>query len=392
MQMEEKGCKYLERLIYMAYLAAVLLVVVLAYRYVLPIAAELLAYVPSLLMPLIVAIILAVVMEPLVSLLGKYVSRLWATLFSFVIVLGGFALVITGLAIIAMKQISELYLLTLEHSDQIIALTLQSIDEVRVFFLHLDVPPEARDLIEKGLTSGADSLKDILNSIVKGLGSGLSSVPEMVVFIVIAAMATFFVVKDQAAIIAVMQRALPEEAIEKISFIIRRLYETLLGFLRSYTIIILITSVITIIGLSIMGVESAFMLGFIISFLDIVPVIGSGLVLIPWIIISFVTGKTLLGVELILLWGLVAVVRQMIEPKIVGDNIGLHPLVSLLSIYVGLKLAGFIGMLLGPATVVIVLAMAKAGLFESIIPWINTSRLEDDSSSEVPEEGAVADE
>lgn len=371
MQREQFG-KDLDRLINTTYVVLVVSAVILFIKFGFPILGEFLSYIPLLLMPLIVAIILAAVMEPLVSALERFVSRIWATLLSFIIVLGGFAALITVVAVVAVKQLSSLYVLAMKHSDQIIAITLKSVSNAKLFFLNLKLPPEAQDALEKGLTSGATFLKDLLGSMVKGLGSGLGSLPEALMFIMIAAVATFFLIKDQAIILAFLERVVPAQVMDKATTIIRRIFDTLLGFLKGYAIITTVTAIITVIGLTILGADSAFVMGIFIAVLDIVPVIGSGIIFIPWIIISIISGQPVLGLELFGLWVGVGVVRQLIEPKIVGDNIGLHPLVSLISLYAGLKIAGFIGMVLGPVTVVIFLSMARAGLFDTLVPWIHT--------------------
>lgn len=368
---ENKTKRNLNRLISACYVAVVLIILVLIFQFILPILGSWLTYVPSLLLPLIVAIILAAVMEPLVSWLEKFMGRVWGTILSFVIVLGGFILFIVMITVVAVKQITELYLYTMEHSDQIIALTLQSVDEIKIFFLNLDVPPELRDMLENGLTSGAESMKELLGTMAMGLGTGLSSVPEVLMFVVIAALATFFVLKDQVMIINFLEKALPEDVMKKITTITRRLFDTLLGFLRGYAILTTITASITVIGLSLMGIESSVMLGIIIAVLDIIPVIGSGIVFVPWMAVDLVTGQYLQAFELMALWTGVGIVRQLSEPKIVGDNIGLHPLVSLLSMYAGLKAGGFFGMILGPITVVIFLSIFRAGVLDPLLIWMN---------------------
>ncbi len=382
--------KSLKRLISMTYVVMVMVMLILLFNYVFPILGELLNFVPSLLMPLIVAIVLAALMEPLVSWLDKYIGRLWATLASFVLVLGGFALFISMIAVVAVKQIGDLYEYTMKHSDQIIALTMQSVSSVQLFFVNLNIPPEARTFIENALTNGAASLKDLLSSMAQSLGSGISSVPEALLFILIAAIATFFVIKDQTLLIAFLEKTLPDSAMEKASIFTNQLFDTLRGWIRGYAILTMITAVITVISLTFLGIESAFMIGIIIAICDIIPVVGSGFIFIPWVIVNIVMGNPLLGAELLVLWIGVGVVRQMSEPKIVGDNIGLHPLASLLSLYVGVKLAGFIGMILGPITLVIVLSMARGGLFDPLFPWLNIPvAVIDEISSD---EGAIPDE
>ncbi|MEW9082910.1 AI-2E family transporter, partial [Caldanaerobacter subterraneus] len=99
---------------------------------------------------------------------------------------------------------------------------------------------------------------------------------------------------------------------------------------------------------------------------DALPVLGSGAVMVPWALYNIIMKNYMVGIYLLILYGLVVVVRQMIEPKIVGQSIGLHPLVTLLSMFIGVKLFGAIGLVIGPVFVVVFKALQKA---EIIPPW-----------------------
>ena len=110
------------------------------------------------------------------------------------------------------------------------------------------------------------------------------------------------------------------------------------------------------VGLSIIGVDYAFLMALIIAFLDILPVFGVGTVLIPWSIIAFLTHDFGKGVGLIILWAIVTIIRQVAEPKIVGGSIGLHPIVTLIGMYVGFRLFGILGTFLAPAAIIAVRA------------------------------------
>jgi sporulation integral membrane protein YtvI len=142
------------------------------------------------------------------------------------------------------------------------------------------------------------------------------------------------------------------------------LLKALNGFFRAYSILITITAIITLISLKILGVKYAFTLGITVGIMDILPVFGPGAIMVPWIVWEFMTGNTGMGVSLTVVYGLISVVRQFLEPQIVGDSIGLHPLATLISLYVGLQLGGFAGMILGPVLLVIFIASYRVGLLD----------------------------
>ena len=107
----------------------------------------------------------------------------------------------------------------------------------------------------------------------------------------------------------------------------------------------LITFIELAIGLTVFKINNSVMLSLLISVLDIFPVLGVGTVLIPWGIICLFTGKVLLGIELLILYIIITVIRNIIEPKFVGNDLGLHPLATLVAMIVGLRLFGIVGML-----------------------------------------------
>ena len=124
------------------------------------------------------------------------------------------------------------------------------------------------------------------------------------------------------------------------------------SYLRSYLILtgVIFLSVLT--GLTLLRVRYAFLLSAVLAAVDILPVIGVGAVLLPWGVISIALGDTRLGVGLLLLFGAVEILRQVLEPRLLGTALGVHPLLSLLSLYLGTELFGVLGLLLAPVLAV----------------------------------------
>jgi len=114
--------------------------------------------------------------------------------------------------------------------------------------------------------------------------------------------------------------------------------------IRSYVLIMLLTFTELSILFSFFGIQNAILKAGIIALLDILPILGTGGVMIPWGITSLVLGYTKLGLELLLIYGIVTVVRNYVEPKIVGTQLGLHPIITLVSMFIGLRLFGFWGL------------------------------------------------
>ena len=119
-------------------------------------------------------------------------------------------------------------------------------------------------------------------------------------------------------------------------------------YVKSYILLLVITFAILFSGFLILGIENSFTLAIIISFVDILPILGVGTVLIPWAIILIIGGQTKLAIGLIVLFVVCYIVRQYAEPKIVSTQMEVHPLLTLFAMYAGLKLAGILGLIFAP--------------------------------------------
>ena len=116
------------------------------------------------------------------------------------------------------------------------------------------------------------------------------------------------------------------------------------------------------IGLHILGIASALVIAFLIAIFDVLPVLGTGGIMLPWILISFLNNQVKTGVGLLILYLVITVIRNIIEPKIVGKQIGLHPLLMLMCMYLGARLFGFLGIFILPILILIVQNLNDTGI------------------------------
>lgn len=199
------------------------------------------------------------------------------------------------------------------------------------------------------LTDGLfDGLKSIISTITGGLvnitGNIIAVAPNAFVSIIVVLVASFYIVSDYESIISWCKSSIPSKYLDVLYEIKDFIENVLLKILSSYLSIMFITFLELLIGFSIIKLNNGPMWAVIISFLDILPVLGVGTVLIPWGVSSLITGRFLLGIELLVLYVIITVVRNIIEPRFVGTNLNLHPLAALMSMIVGLRLFGAIGM------------------------------------------------
>ncbi len=203
----------------------------------------------------------------------------------------------------------------------------------------------ALEMLLEGLLSGMKSLISSLSGLAVNLVSGLATgVPNLILSLLTMIFSTIFVVADYENIAAFAAEHVPG-SVKKILRNIRiYLTDTLFVVIRSYVLIMLLTFTELSILFSVFGIEHAVIKAAAIAMLDILPILGTGGIMIPWAVTSFVLGYTGLGVKLLLIYGIVTVVRNYVEPKIVGTQLGLHPIITLVSMFIGLRLFGFWGL------------------------------------------------
>ncbi|NLB53080.1 MAG: sporulation integral membrane protein YtvI [Syntrophomonadaceae bacterium] len=367
--MEPELQKYLKLLIKMSIGVLVLLAVYLLLVYVFPLFGGILAKLPVLLAPFIIALVIAVLVEPLVNFFEIRIRlrRSWAVIFSLVLSVGGFFYIVSALIVKVIDELSGLYPRMMAYSDQTINQFISAIGDIRLFYLQLDLPLEVEKTLQDNLENAMNLLKSFMETTVNSMVQILTALPNMFIFIMIATVATYLIIKDRALIRTFLFSFIPAAAQSQTRQIVAELFQALIGFFKAYSILISITGLLTIVGLRIMGIDYYLTIGIVTGLLDILPIVGPGTLFVPWIIWELMTGKTKMAVSLLILYIIISAVRQFSEPKILGDNIGLHPLATLIALYMGLKLGGIAGMIAGPVLVVIVIACYRAGIFNSLL-------------------------
>ncbi|MEE0968809.1 MAG: sporulation integral membrane protein YtvI [Clostridia bacterium] len=216
------------------------------------------------------------------------------------------------------------------------------------------------DSAVSGIITGLVS--DLGTRIPQWIGAIIGALPSIMLFLLVTLISSFYFCLDLGGIHRAIENLLPTRISEKLNNLKRRAGGTALKYLRAYLLILYLTFGELFIGFSVLGIEYALLLAVIIAFIDILPVFGVGSVLIPWSAVLLISGNYYHGIGLLIIYACVTIVRQISEPKIVGGSLGLHPLLTLVSIYAGFKLFGFIGMIFGPA----VMLALKSILFQQI--------------------------
>lgn len=339
-------------------------------------------YITPLVYPFIIGWFIAFAMNPLVNLLNRWVRlpRWLASLISLLLFLGVFVAVITLLVSRIIVEISRFAnyinqnidswiekIVQILESDQFLAM----IDQVSLFSAQNE---RLYETIENNLISAGERLSEqitrYITALVETVISLVTSLPNFALIIVVILLAAFFMSKDWYKLSARTASLFPKAIVARTRNIWIDLKRALFGYVRAQLIMISITAIFIIVGLLIMRVNHAITIGLLIGIVDLLPYLGVGAVMVPWAIILFIQGNISLGIGISVLYAIVLVVRSMIEPKVLATSIGLGALSTLISMVVGLKLFGIVGVVIGPVSVVLAVALFKAHVFQDIRNYI----------------------
>ncbi|MDP4152664.1 MAG: sporulation integral membrane protein YtvI [Bacillota bacterium] len=354
----DKKLKFIIDVIYLALVAGI---VYLVFKYAL-----------AWILPFIIGFAVAAIISPLVRMLNRR-AHIPKGLSSGLLVLGFFALVAFLIGQLVQRIAFELN--NLVHDLPSISQNLLSIiDRLLEKFSNFSnlLPDNIADMLTSAINSSLSSLPDVVYKFVLMLGGGIKdfaiSLPNVFIFILATIVSSILISSEYSYIKAFIYMQIPEKVRGIIFEAREHLVLTIFRMFRAYLIIIVVTFCELSVGFLIIGIEYAITLAFIIAIVDILPILGVGTVLVPWAVISLINGHYGLAISLLLIYGFVTAVRQAIEPKIVGNQIGLPPLVTLICIYVGLKIFGVLGMFIAPIFVIILCRLQDSGYFKLWTP------------------------
>ena len=182
--------------------------------------------------------------------------------------------------------------------------------------------------------------------------------PTIAIYTSITLVALYFMCVDKVYMIDEMEHHLPAKWVKKLGSHIHEIISSVGNYLKAEFILVLVSFVISLIGfyvLNIIGIKISYplLIALGIAFVDALPILGSGTIMLPWAVISAADGNIELAVGLLVLWGIMSVVRQFLEPKLVSNKLGIHPIFTLIAMYTGFKFIGVWGMVLGPIILII---------------------------------------
>ena len=228
---------------------------------------------------------------------------------------------------------------------------------------------------ERRLGAGAearqitDALEQALGSLTEEiskwcmlhLGNAVKAIPAFGLALIFTILSSVLICSDYEGVSAFVMRQIPQRWHGALLEVRDFLAGTLWRLVKAYLILMAVTFGILAAGLGLLGVQGFWLIAAVIAVLDLLPVIGSGIVLVPWAGGLLLGGQVFTGVGLLLLWVLLIIVREILEPRLVGRQIGLHPLATLTAMYMGFRLAGFTGLLVAPVACLLLQHLQQQG-------------------------------
>ncbi|MFA5536177.1 MAG: sporulation integral membrane protein YtvI [Bacillota bacterium] len=328
------------------------LVAFLLYYYLMPAAIASFNFIMPLVLPFVLGLLLAVLFDPIVQYVSQKLKlpRGISVFGTLLIIVGG---ILTAIIWVVTRGITELIKLSVtfpEYAEKAIIWLEYTLSQARIMYFSLDLPPDLYGAMLEQLEGASTKALSLLNWTL----ATMTAIPNVILVLLFAFLASFFFSKDKDEIKNAVTAFLPKNLAGFFNQVGREAGTAIIGYIRAQLVLMLITMGQTLIGLYLLKIDYALLLTLIIGILDLLPIIGPGLILVPWLLVAFFTGQTKLAIALAVLYSVISLARQLLQPKIIGDNIGIHPLEILISFYVGLKLFGVVGILIGPILVVII--------------------------------------
>ncbi|SEN64353.1 sporulation integral membrane protein YtvI [Amphibacillus marinus] len=318
-------------------------------------------------LPLILAFLTALSLNPLVNLLeAKFKFKRHLSVISIYLI---FVVVIAFLGSIAITNtITQLVSLAENLPDYIVQINdlflSWSNDLERILET---LPKEFIDEVNTSIMSSIDTLTSFLrtNLRVERLAAFVAVIPNYIVSFIVYLIALFLFMMELPTLKVKFYHNFTDQTTAKIQFMTDRLKYVFVGFIKAQFLVSLIILAVSLVGLFLILPEYAVIMSLIIWIIDLIPIIGSIVILGPWAIYMFFSGNIVMGTQLTILAIVLLAIRRTVEPKVMGQHIGLSPLATLIAMYIGLKLFGIFGFIIGPLTIIAFTSAKEAG----IIKW-----------------------
>lgn len=322
-------------------------------------------------LPFVIGWIVAMIANPLVKFLESKVKLLRKHSSAIIIVI-----VIAAIVGIIYLIVSILY----KESKQLAGDLPNIIEQVEEQLNNISV--KIQEISEKLPKPVQNSVNNMLNNISKNLtdfkpsedlftfsvaSSLAQNIAEFFLTLIITILSAYFFIIKRDELMAGLKKFLPNSVVEGWNFIYNNFTRAVGGYFKAQLKIMFVLSFIMFVGFEILGVTYSILLALGIAFLDFLPVFGTGAVLWPWALIDMLSGNYFRAVGLVVIYLICQITKQVLQPKMVGDSIGISPLSTLVFLYIGYKLDGVIGMIIGVPVGMVIVNLYRVGVFDRLI-------------------------
>lgn len=319
--------------------------------------------------PFLVGYIIALIASPLVKFFEEKmkIRRKAGTVFVIIAVL---ALVVLAVYAVGAKLVEQVMGLTAALPDMWSSMEAdfkQIGANMEIFLSRL--PLDMKDRIN-GIVAQMDSLMaEVLSSIstptISAVGSFAKQLPSMLIAVIMCLLSAYFFVAEKDYMSCFVRKYMPESLMNRWDLLKRSLKRAVGGYFKAQFKIEIFVYMELLIGLSILGIDYAILIALGIAALDFLPFFGTGAVMVPWAVIKFLSADYKMTIGLLIIWGGGQLLRQLIQPKIVGDSIGVPPIPTLFLLYIGYKAGGVLGMIFAVPIGIILQNMNEEGMFDT---------------------------
>lgn len=317
--------------------------------------------------PLVIALVTALLLNPLVQFIQKKtkVNRKLSVIFVFLLFLIIIGFAGTFVVTKAIGQVVNFVEDVPAHFNQLSLIFTKWDADFQQYTQSL--PPEffkqVSNSLEENLNGLITKAKEIIT--LDNIAQIIAKIPQYLISFLVYLIALFLFMLEMPLLKAKLYNLFTDETAKKVSFMNARLSNVLLGFLKAQFLVSIVIFIVSLIGLFIIAPEVAIIMSLVIWIIDIIPIIGSVIILGPWSLYMFLAGNSSMGSQLMVLAIILLIIRRIVEPKLMGQHIGLSPLATLIAMFLGLKLLGISGFILGPLLVIAFSSAKEAG----IIKW-----------------------
>lgn len=373
--MDQRTKNRIDFLVNLLYYAAVILLVYLGIKYVL-----------GWVLPFIVAFCIVSIVNPVIRFVNNKLklSHRAASITVMVLIYVLTAYLLFMLVWLLFGIMSDVFTILPSYYESKIAPAISRIGaNIETFIQNL-----SPDWVERITGIQGDLLNTIQSLLVTISQAGMSyvtrftgQIPSFLIAFVFTIMLSFFISSNYSTVTAFIKAQLPNKAKRLIGELRSVINDIILRYIKAIVKLMFITFVELSIGLLVLRVSNAIIVAAGIAVFDALPLFGTGAIMIPWAIIELIQGNFALALGLGILYAIVTVIRNIIEPHVVGQKLGMNPIVSIVSIYLGYKLIGIFGMIIMPMITQIVMELQNKGA----IKLFNTVKTADGPETEAPE-------